>query len=98
MEITEISEKLAHVEERAKSNTKRLEKLEQQTEAINSLTTSTALMAREIKAMNGSLNEVVTDVKELKAEPGKRWKFVVEKAIYIVVAAVVGFVLAKVGL
>lgn len=98
MEITEIAEKLVEVEQRSKSNTKRLDNIERQTEAINKLTTSTALMAQEIKTMGGSLNELTTDVKELKAEPGKRWKFVVEKAIYIVVAAVVGFVLARVGL
>ena len=48
--------------------------------------------------MNTSITKLTDDVETLKAEPGKRWKFVVEKTIYFVVAAVVGFVLAKVGL
>ena len=39
-----------------------------------------------------------TDVQELKSEPGKRWKSMVERVIYIVVAAVVGFILARLGL
>ena len=34
----------------------------------------------------------------LEAEPAKKWRFVVEKAIYFMVAAVVGFFLAKFGL
>ena len=42
--------------------------------------------------------QLMSDVETLKAEPGKRWKFVIEKAIYFVVAAVVGYFLARVGL
>ena len=40
------------------------------------------------------LDQLAGDVKELKAKPGKRW----EKAIGILVAAVLGFMLARLGL
>lgn len=44
------------------------------------------------------LDQLAGDVKELKAKPGKRWEGIVEKAIGILVAAVLGFMLAQLGL
>lgn len=44
------------------------------------------------------LDRLAGDVKELKAKPGKRWEGIVEKAIGILVAAVLGFMLARLGL
>ena len=94
----DFEHRLTEVEQRSKSNTKRLDKLEESTEAINRMATAVEVMATKQDTMNGNLTKLTTDVETLKAEPGKRWKFVIEKAIYFVVAAVVGFILAKVGL
>lgn len=94
----EFAAKLAEVDSRSKSNTHRLDKLEETTEAINSLAVSMKELATEQKSMSKSVDKLTADVETLKAEPGKRWKFVIEKAIYFVVAAVVGFILARVGL
>lgn len=44
------------------------------------------------------LDRLAGDVKELKAKPVKRWESIVETVLGIVVAAVVGFALAKLGL
>lgn len=93
-----VEHRLTEIEERSKSNTKRIDKLEETTEAINRMAVSIERMAMKQDTMNGSIVKLNADVAELKAEPGKRWKFVVEKVIYIIVAAIVGFVLAKVGL
>ena len=89
--------RLTEVEQRSKSNSKRLDKLEESTEAINRMAISIEKMATKQDTMNTSITKLTGDVETLKAEPGKRWKFVIEKAIYFVVAAVVGFVLAQVG-
>lgn len=98
MEDTEIAGRLSAVEQRSKSNSHRLEALEKQTEAVNRLATSVAVMAERVEVTGGKVDSLCADVQELKAEPGKRWKSVVEKVIYIVVAAVVGFILARLGL
>ncbi len=98
MEETEVAGRLSAVEQRSKSNSHRLDDLEKQTEAVNTLATSVAVMAERVKSTGDKVDGLCTDVQELKSEPGKRWKFVVEKAIYIVVAAVVGYFLARVGL
>ena len=98
MEETEIAGRLAAVEQRCKSNSHRLDGLEKNTEAVNQLATSVAVMAEKMESTGDKVDGLCNDVKDLKAEPGKKWKFVVEKAIYIAVSAVMGFVLAKFGL
>jgi peptidoglycan hydrolase CwlO-like protein len=98
MDEKDIEHRLTAVEDRSRSNTHRLEKLEESTEAINRMATAVEVMATKQETMNGNINKLTTDVETLKAEPGKRWKFIVEKAIYIIVAAVIGYFLARVGL
>ncbi len=98
MDEKNLEHRLTTVEDRSKSNTKRLDKLEESTEALNRMATAVEVMASKQDAMNGSISKLTDDVETLKAEPGKRWKFVIEKAIYFVVAAVAGFILARVGL
>lgn len=93
-----IEHRLTETEDRSKSNERRIGKLEEITEAINKMAISMEKMALKQDTMNSNLVSLTNDVETLKAEPGKRWKFVIEKAIYFVVAAVVGFILAKVGL
>lgn len=98
MEETEIVGRLSAIEQRCKSNSHRLEALEKQTEAVNTLATSVAVMAERVETTGEKVDGLCMDVQELKSEPGKRWKSVVERVIYIVVAAVVGFILARLGL
>lgn len=98
MEETEIAGRLSAVEQRSKSNSHRLDALEKHTEAVNTLATSVAVMAERVETTGDKVDSLCTDVQELKAEPGKRWKLVVEKVIYAAVAAVMGFILARLGL
>lgn len=98
MEETEIAGRLAAVEQWCKSNSHRLDGLEKNTEAVNQLATSVAVMAEKMESTGDKVDGLCNDVKDLKAEPGKKWKFVVEKAIYIAVSAVMGYVLARFGL
>lgn len=98
MEEAEFTKWISAVEQRGKSNSHRLEALEKQMEAVNSLATSVAVMAEKVETTGEKVDGLCTDVQELKSEPGKRWKSVVERVIYIIVAAVVGFILARLGL
>ena len=98
MEETEIAGRLSAVEQQRNSNSRRLDALERHTEAVNTLATSVAVMAEKVEVTGEKVDGLCTDVQELKSEPGKRWKSMVERVIYIVVAAVVGFILARLGL
>ena len=98
MDEAAIAAKLAEVEARSKSNTKQLEELKPQISAINSLATSVAVMAEKLSTTSDKVDELCTDVKSLKAEPADNWKHLVRQLITVVVAAVAGFALARVGL
>ena len=98
MDETEIAGRLSAVEQRSKSNAHRLDAMEKNTEAVNHLATSVAVMAERMEVIGDKVDGLCSDVQELEAEPGKRWKFVVEKAVYIAVSAVMGYILAKFGL
>lgn len=88
---------LVECDQRSKSNTKRIDKLEANYEALNKLTTSVEVLATKVDTMNENLNEVRDKVDEQTAKPGKRWEAIVEKVIFLVVGAVVAFLFAKIG-
>lgn len=94
----EHERRLTEVEARSKSNTKRIDKLEEQTEAINRLATSMAVMAEKQDETTHIVTALDDKVTALEEKPAKRWESIVEKIILGVVAAVVGYLLAQIGL
>ena len=98
MDQDEIIRVLTEVDQRSKSNGHRLDRLEKQTEAINRMAVSMERMAAKQDTMNENMTTLTGKVEALEAEPGKKWKAVTEKILCAVAAAVVGFLLAQVGL
>ena len=45
-----------------------------------------------------TLAELKTSVEELRSKPGRRWDGIVDKLIWAVLAAVLGFLMARMGL
>ena len=93
----EHERRLTECEERAKSNTKRLDKLEKHQDELFELATSVKLLAEKEQNVENDVKEIKSDVKSLTSKPGKRWDNLVDKAIAVVVAAIMGFVLVKLG-
>lgn len=98
MDELDFVRELQAIESRSKSNTHRIDDLEKNQEAINQLATSTAVMAQNINTMGERIDSMGNDIKDLKEVPANRWKFVVEKAIYALVAGIMGFALSKFGM
>ena len=94
----EHERRLADVENRAKSNTRRLDKLEEQTEAINNLTMAVQVMATKQDGMAEEIIDLCVSVKEIKEKPAKRAEAIAEKIILVLVGALVGVVLTHFGL
>ena len=100
----EHEQRLTAVEERSKSNSHRLDKLEESNEveastaAINRLATSMEVMASRQEQVADTVDRLDGKVTALEGKPGKRWDGFVEKLIWAVAAATVGFVLAQIGL
>lgn len=101
----ETEHRLTAVEDRSKSNTKRLDKLEQESKALIDMATSMKVMAEQQKHIVEKQDEMATTVEKLdgkvealESKPAKRWETILTEGIKLLVAAVVGFALAQIGL
>lgn len=91
-------EKLVELEERAKSNSHRISDLEADNKALHQLTASVEVLATKQETIEANVTEIKDDVKSLKALPGSRWEAVVKGVITAILAGLIGFALAKLGL
>lgn len=87
MEDAVIMERLAKVEARASSNTHRIESIEQDQKALQSLATAVEVMATKQASMGEKIDRIDAAVDTLSAKPGKRWDGLVDKLIYAAVGA-----------
>jgi len=94
----EHERRLTEVEERSKSNSHRLDKLEESTEAINRLATSMEVMAERQEQVVETVGKLDTKVTALEEKPAKRWDGLIDKIVWAIAAAFIGFVLAQMGL
>ena len=96
MEDTE--HRMTAVEERAKSNSHRLDTVEKRQAEIGELVTSMATMAQRQATMERDVGEIKAKIDVLAAKPGKRWDAIVDKILLGIVAALVAYALAQLGL
>ena len=94
----EHERRLTEVEERSKSKTHRIDKFEKQQSEFVELVSSVKVLAEREQNVENDVKEIKSDVKSLASKPGKRWDSLVDKIIVTVAAAVVGFILAKIGM
>lgn len=100
----ETAVKLTELEQRSKSNIRRIEKLELQTEAIQSLATSVEIMVKEQSHQTEAIDRIEKNVEKLdekvevlEHKPAKRWESIVDKIIMLLVGGIVSYILVKVG-
>ena len=94
----EHEERLSKVEERAKSNTKRLDEVEERQNNLDDLVASVRVLATREERVEKDVTEIKQDVKSIKEKPGKRWEAMVDKIVWAVLAAVIAFLLGRIGL
>ena len=94
----EFAQHLAEIDARSRSNTKRLDRLEELIETVHELATTMKLLADKQERTAETVERLDTKLSAIEQEPAKRWKAIVEKIILTVIAALVGFVLAQIGI
>lgn len=94
----DIEHRLTAVEDRSKSNTKRLDEIEERQDSLETLATSVAVLANREERVEKDVKEIKADVKTLTDKPGKRWDTLVDKIVWAVLAAVIAFLLGRIGL
>lgn len=90
--------RLTAVEDLAKSNKHRIDDLERRQNDLDNIVTTVQVLAEKEKSIENTVNEIKSDVKSLTGKAGARWDGLVDKVIWAVAAAVIGFLLAQIGL
>lgn len=90
--------RLTEVEDRAQSNSHRIDELEKRQDNLDDLAASVKLLAYREESVEKDVKEIKSDVKSLTGKSGKMFDSIIEKIILLVVTAIVVYLLAKVGL
>lgn len=85
-------------EQRSKSNTHRIDKLEEQQKQLSDLVSAVAVLAERQNQIGDDVNSIKREIKVLADKPAKRWDGVVDKIISAIIAAIMGYALARIGL
>ena len=98
MDEKDIEHRLTEVEGRSRSNTHRLDEMERRQDNLDDLVSTVKVLAVREENVENDVKEIKSDVKSLKDKPGKRWDSIVDKVIWAVLAAVIAFILGRIGL
>lgn len=82
--------KLVEVEQRSKSNTKRIDKIDKQIEEMHELMQTVASLTTEIKYMREEFNEGLSRITRLEQKPVENYNKIVMYIITTVLGALLG--------
>lgn len=90
--------RLTDVENRAKSNTHRLEELEKRQDNLDDLVSTVKVLAVREENVENDVKEIKSDVKLLTSKPAQRWDSMIDKIIMLIVGGIVTYILTRIGL
>lgn len=90
--------RLTETEQRSKSNSHRIDELEKRQDNLDDLVGTVKVLATKEENVESDVKEIKKDVKTLTSKPAQRWDGLVDKIILTLAAAVVGFLLSKIGI
>lgn len=97
MNEQEVTVKLTEVEERSKSNTHRIDKLEQRQGDLDKIATAVEVLASREQSVETDVKEIKADVKTITQKPAKRWDGIVDKALWLLIGAALAALFAQAG-
>lgn len=86
----EYIERLITTEDRAKSNTKRLDEVEQEVKENRELTVAVKEIATEMKHLREEQSSMNERLKEIESRPSQNWDKIITTIIGTVVGAIAG--------
>lgn len=88
--MDDIERTVIELDQRSKSNTKRLDRLEKTTEAVQELSTSVKLMAQSLDNMADEQKRQGERLEKLEQQPADRWNTIIKTMLTAVVSALAG--------
>ncbi len=92
----EHERRLTEVEQQTRNNCCLIVDLQNKQQSINDLVVSIKELAIREENVESTVKEIKEDVRTLTSKSGKRWDNAIEQLITIVVAALVGIIIAKI--
>lgn len=89
--------RLTEVEERTKTCFRRIDDLEKRQDNLDELVGTVKELAIREEKVEENVKEIKVDVKTLTNKPAENWHEIVKTLIGVIVAAIAGFILAKIG-
>ena len=96
--MDDTEHRLTRLESDLKTAFSKIDELRNRQNAFDDLVISVKQLAIREENVESDVKEIKADVKTLTNKPAERWNDLVKTIIGLIVAAVVGFILAKVGL
>ena len=72
--------------------------MEKRQDDLEVLASSVSALAAREERVESDVKEIKADVKTLAGKPGKRWDAIVDKIVWAVLAALIAFMLGRIGL
>ena len=94
----EHEKRLTEVEERAKANAHRLDEVEKRQDNLDKLVATVEVLAVKESNVENDVKEMKGDIKLILNKPAQKWDNLVEKIMLTIAAAVIGFLLSRIGL
>lgn len=98
MDTDQLALRLQETTDRSLRNEGRIKKLEKETGALHELATSMAVMAEKQGTISDNVDKLNEKVDAIEEKPAKRWDSIVDKTVWAVLAAVIAFIIGRIGL
>jgi len=93
----EHEKRMTEMEQRSKSNTRRIDEMEKRQDDLDEVGGTVKALAIKEERVENDVKEIKNDVKILTGKPGQRWDGVVDKVVFAIVGAVIGYMMIRLG-
>ena len=97
-DLNALNVKVAEIDSRSKSNTHRLDKVEERLDKQDEIIKGMGVLSVKVGTVERDVTEIKGDVKELANKPAKRWDSLVNTVIGIVVGALLALAFTHMGI
>lgn len=91
-------QRLIKVEDREKSNTKRLNEHDMQIKELSNVYIALTKVNDKVDNVEKDVIEMKDDLKDIKNKPAKRWESIVDKIIFTILGIIIAYLFSKIGM
>ena len=98
MDNTELIEKVAHLDERAKTNTKRLDEHDSRIDSLEKTYSIMEKMDYRMGKVETAIDNIDKKLDEKQEEKGRKWDKFIDYIFYAVLGVLLGYIAIELGL